>query len=84
MAHGDAREGKRRGNWRMELVASTLLTTSEHGVSSIRLRLKCDGTRAETGFHLSGKRTSPFKSAGESVHSTTGSRGVHISGSNAG
>ena len=35
MAHGDAREGKRRGNWRMEWVASTLHTTSEHGVSSI-------------------------------------------------
>ena len=35
MAHGDAREGKWRGNWRMEWVASTLLTTSEHGVSSI-------------------------------------------------
>jgi len=24
MAHGDAREGKWRGNWRMEWVASTL------------------------------------------------------------
>ena len=35
MAHGDAREGKWRGIWRMELVASTLHTTSEHGVSSI-------------------------------------------------
>ena len=35
MAHGDAREGKWRGNWWMELVASTLHTTSEHGVSSI-------------------------------------------------
>ena len=35
MAHGDAREWKWRGNWRMEWVASTLLTTSEHGVSSI-------------------------------------------------
>jgi len=35
MAHGDAREGKWRGNWRMERVASTLHTTSEHGVSSI-------------------------------------------------
>ena len=34
MAHGDAREGKWRGNWRMEWVASTLHTTSEHGVSS--------------------------------------------------
>jgi len=35
MAHGDAREGTSRGNWRMEFVASTLHTTSEHGVSSI-------------------------------------------------
>jgi len=35
MAHGDAREGKWRGNWGMEWVASTLHTTSEHGVSSI-------------------------------------------------
>jgi len=49
-----------------------------------RLRLKCDGTRAETRFRLSPKRTSPFKSAGASVPSTTGSRGVRISGSNAG
>jgi len=29
------REGKWRGDWRMEWVASTLHTTSEHGVSSI-------------------------------------------------
>ena len=49
-----------------------------------RLRLKCDGTRAETRFPLSTKRTSPFKSAGASVQSTTGSRGVRISGSNVG
>jgi hypothetical protein len=35
MAHGDAREGKWRGNWWTEWVASTLHTTSEHGVSSI-------------------------------------------------
>jgi len=41
-------------------------------------------TRAETRFRLSAKRTSPFKSAGASVKSTTGSRGVRISGSNAG
>jgi len=71
MAHGEAREGKWRGNWRMEWVAS-------------RLRLKRDGTRAETRFRLSAKRTSTFKSAGASVQSTTGSRGVRISGSNAG
>ena len=49
-----------------------------------RGRLKCDGTRAETGFSLSVKRASPFKSAGTSVQSTTCSRGVRISGSNAG
>jgi hypothetical protein len=29
-----------------------------------RSQLKCDGTRAETRFRLSAKRTSPFKSAG--------------------
>jgi hypothetical protein len=49
-----------------------------------RLRLKCDGTRAEIRFRLSAKRTSPFKSAGASVQSTTGSRCVRISGTNAG
>jgi len=35
-----------------------------------RLRLKCDGARAETRFRLSGKRTSPFKSACASVQWT--------------
>jgi hypothetical protein len=35
-------------------------------------------------FVFSTERTSPFKSAGASVQSTTGSRGVGISGSNAG
>ena len=49
-----------------------------------RLLLKCDGTRAEIRFRPSVKRMSPFKSAGASVQSTTGSRGVSISGSNAG
>jgi len=49
-----------------------------------RLRLKCDGTSAETRFRLSVKRTSPFKSAGASVQSATGSRGVCISDSNVG
>ena len=51
---------------------------------SFRLHLKCDGTRAETRFRLSAKRTSPFRSAGASVQLTTGSRGVRIRGSNAG
>jgi len=35
VAHGKAREGKWRGNWRMEWVVSTLHTSSEHGVSGI-------------------------------------------------
>jgi hypothetical protein len=39
---------------------------------------------AETRFRPSAKWTSPFKSVGSSVQSNTGSRGVRISGSNAG
>ena len=54
----------------------------EWWIECFRLRLKCDGTRAETRFCLSSKHTSPFKSAGALVQSTTGSRGVCISGSN--
>jgi len=50
----------------------------------VRAQLICHGTRAETIFRLSAKRTSPFKWAGASVQSTAGSRGVRISGSNAG
>ena len=49
-----------------------------------RGQLKCDGTRAETRYSLSAKRTSPFKSARTSVQSTSGSRDVRISSSNAG
>ena len=45
-----------------------------------RARLKRDGTCADTRFGLSEKWTSPFKSAGDSVQSTTGSRRVRISG----
>ena len=61
-----------------------LLEYVEDSASLIRLRLKCDDTRTETRFRLSAKRTSPFKSAGASVQPTTDSRGVCISGSNAG
>jgi hypothetical protein len=57
---------------------------SQNLITACRLRLKRDGTRAETRFLLSLKRTSPFKSAGASVQSTAGSRGVRISVSNAG
>jgi hypothetical protein len=42
-----------------------------------------DGTHAETRFRLSAKRTSPFKPTWASFQSTTGSRVVPISGSNA-
>ena len=45
----------------------------------VEARAEPDGTRAETSFRLSPKRASPFKSAGESVQSTAGSRGVRIS-----
>ena len=57
---------------------------SSRGQFRVRLRLKCDGTRAETRFRLSPKRTSTFKPAGASVQLTTGSRGLHIGGINAG
>jgi hypothetical protein len=43
--------------------------------SCSRLRLKRDGTRTETGFGVSAKRTCPFKSAERSVQSNTSSRG---------
>ena len=55
-----------------------------YGTLFCRGQLKCDGTRAETTFRLSAKRTSPYKSARASVQSTAGSRGVRISGNNAG
>ena len=51
----------------------TVYSWAQNEVSDkFRLRLKCDCTRAETRFRLSAKRTSPFKSAGASVQSTTG------------
>ena len=59
-------------------------SNSGESLSVGRLILKCDGTRAETRFCLSAQRTSPFKSTGAFVQSTTGSRCVRISGSNAG
>ena len=58
--------------------------TNTNRQHSGRHQLKCDGTRAENRFRLSAKRTSPFKSAVASVQSITSSRGVRISGSNAG
>ena len=68
------------------LIISVMSLVPLSSVASVCVRgqLKCDGTRAETRFRFSAKRTSPFKSAGASVQSATGSRDVHISGSNAG
>jgi hypothetical protein len=71
----------------MRNINETLKQTSMEGTNSeicVRQHLKCDGTSAETRICLSAKWTSPFKSAGAAVQSTTGSRGVRISGSNAG
>ena len=48
------------------------------------MKTECDGTRAETRFGLPAKRTTRFISAEVSVQSAAGSRGVRISGSNAG
>ena len=64
---------------RMRSVAENVLA-----VNVGKGQLKCVGRRAETRFRLSAKRLSPFKSAGASAQSTTGNRGVRISGSNAG
>ena len=44
-----------------ELPQSCAIDRTPTGIG--RGQLKCDGTRAETRFHLSAKRTSPFKSA---------------------
>ena len=67
--------------WRMMFIVSF---SPFRKVLRSRGQLKCDGTRAETRFLLSAKRTSPFKSAEASVQSTAGSWGVRISGSNVG
>jgi len=61
MTHGDVREGKWRGNWRMEWVASTLHTTSERGVSTITT---ADAHTSAASSRLNWrwfKRTRPFR-----------------------
>ena len=45
-----------------------------------RVKMGCDGTRAETRFGLPAKRTSPFILAGVSVQSSTGFLGVRVGG----
>jgi hypothetical protein len=69
IAHGDARDGTWRGNWRMEWVASTLHTTSERGVSSITT---ADAHTSAASSRLNWrprrfKRTCPFRRKTKSV-----------------
>jgi hypothetical protein len=63
-------------------IIKLLMSHTGRGWGDGRLRLKRDGTRAETRFCLSAKRTSSLVEGG--VQSTTGSRAVRISGNNAG
>jgi len=58
---------------RNEAASGRLLKTETWAKLISTDQLKCDGTRTETRFRLSAKRKSPFKSAGASVQSTTGS-----------
>jgi hypothetical protein len=66
MAQGDARDGKWRGNWRMEWVASTVHTTSEHGVPSITTITTADVHTSAASSRLNWrpcrfKKTRPFR-----------------------
>jgi len=54
------------------------------GLYGCRLRLKCDGARAEIRFRLSAKRTIPFKSAGGVSSVDYWQPRLRISGSNVG
>jgi len=68
-------------------LASRPLTTNHRPHHSLYNKVNCVwyDTRTETRFRLLVKRTSPLKSAESApVQSTTGSRGVRISGGNAG
>ena len=58
-AHGDAREGKWGGNWRMEWAASSLHTTSEHVVSSITTA-DAHTSAASSGLNWSPCRFNPL------------------------
>jgi len=77
-------ESRRRDKYLLEICTAGRkqqnMNPYGQGVSHIVTgQLKCDGTSAETRFRLSANRTT-----GASVLSTTGSRGVRISGSKAG
>jgi len=61
MAHGDAQEGKLRGNWQ----SSTLHTTLEHGLSSITTITTADVHTSAASSRMNGrplqfKWTRPF------------------------
>ena len=74
------RKRKRSRGRRWYCLESRQREKSLHG----RAETERDGTRAETRFGFPSKRTSPFTSAGLSVQSADGSRGLRMSGSNAG
>jgi len=52
--------------------------TDSRGTLYSRVQTERDGSRAETGFGLPAKRTSPFISAGVLVRSSTGFLGVRV------
>jgi len=69
-----------RSGWVVSATPSPFTLMQKPG----RVETERDGTRAEIRFGFPAKRTSPFISAGVLVQSAAGSRGVRISGSNAG
>jgi len=60
------------------------LTEKPDSEGLCRRQFTVDSTHAETRFRLSAQWMSPFKSAGASFQSTTGTRDVRSIGSNAG
>ena len=61
MPHGDTREGKWRGNWRIDWVASTRHTTSkQRGISSITTITTADAHTSAASSRLNW-RPRPFK-----------------------
>jgi len=59
MALDDAQEEKWKGNWGMKWVASTLHTTSEHGVSSITTITTDDAHTSAASSRLNWQTPSP-------------------------
>jgi hypothetical protein len=71
--------GRRSTCFRREELKTAHTASGICQTNAARGQVKCNGTRAETIFRLSAKRTSPFKSAGASGLFTTGSRRLRIS-----